>query len=169
MDPEIWRGPRSRWTQILDAFTPSAWISGLDPRIWRGSGSRWTQILEELLPSAWIASYFPHPGRAGAAGPPNRLAPRSIAKVAVLLLEIAVFQQILCSPPFGSPLPTPPGAGTWELLNEANPIPVLSRDLVLKSHESKDIGCAGSEIWWSNRMRARALGARGVGFSVQIG
>ena len=28
-------------------------------------------------------SYFPHPGRAGVAGPPNRLAPRSIAKVAV--------------------------------------------------------------------------------------
>ena len=44
-------------------------------------------------------SYFPHPGRAGVAGPPNRLAPRSIAKVAVLLIEIAVFQQILCSPP----------------------------------------------------------------------
>ena len=61
-------------------------------------------------------SYFPHPGRAGVAGPPNRLAPRSIAKVAVLLIEIAVFQQILCSPPFGSPLPTPPGAGTWGLL-----------------------------------------------------
>ena len=37
-------------------------------------------------------SYFPHPGRAGVAGPPNRLAPRSIAKVVVLLLEIAVFQ-----------------------------------------------------------------------------
>ena len=36
MDPEIWRGPGSRWTQILDAFTPSAWISGLDSRIWRG-------------------------------------------------------------------------------------------------------------------------------------
>ena len=125
VDPEIWRGPRSRWTQILDAFTPSAWISGLDPRIWRGSGSRWTQILEELLPSAWIASYFPHPGRTRVAGPPNRLAPRSIAKVAVFLLEIADFEQILCSPPFGSPLPTPPGAGTWELLNEANPIPVL--------------------------------------------
>ena len=69
-----------------------------------------------LLPSAWIASYFPHPGRAGVAGPPNRLAPRSIAKVAVLLIEIAVFQQILCSPPFGSPFPTPPGAGTWGLL-----------------------------------------------------
>ena len=50
---------------------------------------------------------FPIPGRAGVAGPPNRLAPRSIAKVAVLLLEIAVFQQILCSPPFGSHLPTP--------------------------------------------------------------
>ena len=65
------------------------------------------------------------PGRAGVAGPPNRLAPRSIAKVTVLLIEIAVFQQILCSPSFGSPLPTPPGAGTWELLNEANPIPVL--------------------------------------------
>ena len=99
MDPEIWRGPGSRSTQILDAFTPSAWISGLDSRIWRGSGSRWAQILEELLPSAWIASYFPHPGRTRVAGPPNRLAPRSIAKVAVLLLEIAVFQQILCSPP----------------------------------------------------------------------
>ena len=40
----------------------------------------------------WIASYFPHPGRAGVAGSPNRLAPRSIAKVAVLLLEIAVLQ-----------------------------------------------------------------------------
>ena len=61
-------------------------------------------------------SYFPHAGRAGVAGPPNRLAPRSIAKVAVLLIEIAVFQQILCSPPFGSLLPTPPGARTWELL-----------------------------------------------------
>ena len=33
------------------------------------------------------------------AAPPNRLALRSTAKVAVLLIEIAVFQQILCSPP----------------------------------------------------------------------
>ena len=32
-------------------------------------------------------------------------------------------------------------------------------DLVFKSDESKGIGCAGSGIWCSDRMRARALGA----------
>ena len=36
-------------------------------------------------------------------------------------------------------------------------------DWVLKSHESKGIGCAGSGIWCSDRMRARALGATAAG------
>ena len=34
--------------------------------------------------------------------------------------------------------------------------------MVFKSHESKGIGCAGSGTWCSNRMRARALAARGA-------
>ena len=36
-------------------------------------------------------------------------------------------------------------------------------DLVFKSDESKGIGCAGSGIWCSDRMRARALGATAAG------
>ena len=36
-------------------------------------------------------------------------------------------------------------------------------DLVFKSDESKGIGCAGSGIWCSDRMRARAWGATAAG------
>ena len=36
-------------------------------------------------------------------------------------------------------------------------------NLVFKSDESKGIGCAGSGIWCSDRMRARALGATAAG------
>ena len=34
---------------------------------------------------------------------------------------------------------------------------------MFKSHESKGIGCAESGIWYSDRMRVRALGATAVG------
>ena len=94
-------------------------------------------------------------GHSQALRPRNRPAPRCIAKVAgVGLIDRAVFQQSMCSPPSGSPRPAPPGAGTWELLPE----PHDSWDLVLKSDESMGIGCAGSGLWCSSRNESKGVG-----------
>ena len=118
VDPEIWRGPGSRWTQILDAFTPSAWISGLDPRIRRGSGSRWAQILEGFLPSAtrtWgrehgNCSFLPSPSRKSrGGGTPKPIGAQKHSQSCCFIIRNCCFS----INPVLSPLWEPPPHSPW--------------------------------------------------------